>query len=328
MYAPKEPGTYSVTASVTYWCYDQDTMLHYNKTLSTTLTYQVVVPYTAWFKVAGDNDTDQTSPYPGMAPPFSFCYFDATNNSSTSDPSAPRVGFSFLQPDGSGRMELGYWGYVRNDTPYSLDYNVIQIVKQNYFRQEWADGTAVETTFDKALDVFATSTSFYWNSPSVTVEPDVTTRLKPVITDVGPDGSPMIFYPPFGRDTPAVSVPKVDSVHGQLVKMEWRVQFETHLTIMEPDHGGVPVSVSMAAWSIGGQLSYNSTTNSYSGSATSGSVAVPMPPNPFTPSNTPWMADGDNNRHYLEWSGVAKVWGNNGYQQDGGQQAALAVNWS
>lgn len=53
-----------------------------------------------------------------------------------------------------------------------------------------------------------------------------------------------------------------------------------------------------------------------------------MPPNPFTPSNTPWMTNGDDTRHYLQWSGVAKVWGANGYRQAGGQRAAHTVNWS
>lgn len=160
MYVPKEPGTYLVTASVTCWCYNQDTMPHHNKTLSTTLNCQVVAPHTALFEAAGDNDTDQTFPYPGMAPSFSFCYLDTTSNSAISDPPASRVGLSFLQPGGSGRMSVGYWGNVRNDTSYSLDYSVIQIVKQSCFRQERADGTSVETTFHKALDVFAKSNSF------------------------------------------------------------------------------------------------------------------------------------------------------------------------
>lgn len=315
-YAPKDPGNYTTQVSVVFWCWqegngDADNPVfghYYTKTESTTLNYEVVAPSVTWWKIAGDNLDDPFNPYPGQAPPFGMTYFTSTGEANN-DANSPKVGVTFIKPDGT-EDRVGYWGYVDNTTPYDMYFGIIQIVEKTYVETQWEQGAeAPEDLFEAsdALDKVWNADKYWYQDVGALVYAGMASRLSPVVPYDPANNK--YYYNTFAVDVPTFAKDKEDPTRGRLLSLEYRTNFKTYLVIQGGQQAGdsdsliqgVPIGISLAEWGIGGRVVWDENQMKYVGTGWAGPGNVPMPPNPLTNSTAGWIAQGDNQRHYLEW---------------------------
>ena len=260
--------------SATYWVYVNmgSGGSSYNQVTQTqTLYYTVQGPSAGGSSFFMGSSASTLTGTPVGPLPSNFDYNSSgTTYYSNGTERSVQVGFN----NGSGTNQYaGVWAVASNDTPYDLNFGVVQIVDSLEYTSTSTIalvGTMVTTKssqgpmIDNALD--GTTIWYSNNSGPYTVSAGTTSPIPPAINNN--KGTYSVI--PAATDNPYISLPRLASnlkpgdgntYNGLTQSWDYRADLSDYLVMYAT--GGVPIGIARLQWAVGSTGTWNSTTNKF-----------------------------------------------------------------
>jgi hypothetical protein len=328
VYAPKDDVGYSAYVDVVYWAWNPPNSgggggNFYTVERAQTLSYSVMGATAVSLTLGGANATYAANST-GNPPPL---YAVGNNNESTQ-------WFQINFRDGNKNLsDLGFWSSVTNNTQYTLNFGIIQIIKSEYdqtvyqtFSGNIPTGNPYTQTIqgNNLLDQRPT----YWNFPAQMIGAGATATLPP--PTASPNG---LRYVPAYTDNLGDREYYYDIFNKNLglVSFDYRVTLDTYL--VEIADGGIPIGIAKIEWSVAasGWWDANANTYYYNSYACVGSIPPPPAAPPTGGDQISGPVQGSVERDYLEWAGNEKQFALGGYLPgavSGSVTKTAGVDWN